>query len=69
MSNLIEYNIKQNENTFIFNNVFYSITTENSFTCNHLLTNILFFKPVNVKLFDQYIIKKSSYGDFINLNE
>lgn len=69
ISNLIEFNIKKNQNNFILNNVFYSIKADNTFICNHLLTNMLFFKPNNVELFNQYTIKTSSYGDFINLNE
>lgn len=69
LSNSIEINISSNENTFILNNVFYSISAYNTFNCNHLLTNMLFFKPTNVKLFDQYIVTINSYGDFLNLNE
>ena len=69
LTQLINYNIKNEENTFDISNTFYSINANNVFICNHLLTNMLFFKPNNVTLYENYNMEISAYGDFLHLNE
>ena len=69
LTQLINYNIKNEENTFDISNTFYSINANNVFICNHLLTNMLFFKPNNVTFYENYNMEISAYGDFLHLNE
>ena len=64
MAGIMEYNLKEEQNSFDFEKLVYSFSTKNTLECRHFFTNFIFVNATEEKLYDEYAIKTDAYRCF-----
>lgn len=61
---IVENNIKSVQDDFNASKLIYSFNVDNTFTCTHYFTNLIFIKSKDIRLFDEYKINTKGYRCF-----
>lgn len=64
MAEIMEYNVKNEEETFDFEKLVAAFDVKNEFLATHYFTNFLFIKAKNVILKNEYKVETSGYNGF-----
>lgn len=64
MANIIECNIKKEQENFDFEKLVYSFAVDNKFICKHFFTNFTFVTANSERLYEQYAIRTNAYRQY-----
>ena len=64
MANIIEGNIKKDQENFDFEKLVYSFVVDNKFICKHFFTNFVFVTATSERLYEQYAIRTNAYRQY-----
>ena len=64
MANIIEGNIKKDQENFDFEKLVYSFAVDNKFICKHFFTNFVFVTATSERLYEQYAIRTNAYRQY-----
>ena len=64
MVQIIDYNLKEVQESFDFEKLVYSFEVNNSFICKHFFTNFTFIQAENVNLSDKYRLTINGFRSF-----
>ena len=61
LAGVMELNVKREQENFDFNKLICSFEANNTFTCRHFFTNLVYVKAKDIMLYNEYKIKTNAY--------